>query len=274
MLPNFMIADPEAARRICANASDHPLFRCLGRPWKPLLKSFNGHPGAFVLINCAAGETFCSDAADCAEKLPPCSTFKIWNSAIGLETTVVKDPDGPFWKWDGKKRELAAWNKDQTLRSAFAVSCVPAFQNLARNIGKNRMQEWLDKIGYGDRNISAGIDVFWLPKAPDRKTLLVTPREQAEMVAQLVEEKLPFSAKTLAALKSIMRLKTTERGTLCGKTGTGSDENNEYMLGWFVGYVESCGKTYAFACLLKGEGLSGKDARAATESILTDLGLL
>ena len=136
----------------------------------------------------------------------------------------MKDPDGPFWKWDGKKRESEAWNKDQTLRSAFAVSCVPAFQNLARNIGQNRMQEWLDKIGYGDRNISSGIDVFWLPNPPDRETLLVTPMEQAEMIAQLVEEKLPFSAKTLATLKSIMTLKTSERGTLFGKTGTGSDK--------------------------------------------------
>lgn len=54
------------------------------------------------------------------------------------------------------------------------------------------------------------------------------------MIAQLVEEKLPFSAKALAALKSIMTLKTSERGTLFGETGTGSDERKDYLLGWFV----------------------------------------
>jgi beta-lactamase class D len=71
-----------------------------------------------------------------------------------------------------------------------------------------------------------------------------------------------------------MTLKTSERGTLFGKTGTGSDERNYYMLGWFVGYAESAGKTYAFACLVQGKGLTGKNARATTESILTDLRLL
>jgi len=40
-------------------------------------------------------------------------------------------------------------------------------------------------------------------------------------------------------------------------------------LGWFAGYVESSGKTYAFAYLLKADGVMGKDARAAVETILT-----
>jgi beta-lactamase class D len=234
-------------------------------PTDTVEKAFNGHPGAFVLIDCSSGEIFRSSASACAEKIAPCSTFKIWNSAIGLETGVVTDPDAPFWKWDGKKRQLDGWNKDQTLRSAIAVSCVPAYQNLARNIGPERMQKWLDKIGYGDRNISAGIDVFWLPQ-PGRKTLLISPEEQAEMIARLVKGELPFSSKTLVVLKSILTLKTTERGTLYGKTGSGTDDKGDF--GWFVGYVESKGQTYAFACLLKGAELTGKDARAATENIL------
>ena len=58
-----------------------------------LEQAFQGHPGAFVLIDGASGETFLSDPAACTEKLAPCSTFKIWNSAIGLETGLVEDPD-------------------------------------------------------------------------------------------------------------------------------------------------------------------------------------
>ncbi|CAN5498618.1 class D beta-lactamase [soil metagenome] len=232
--------------------------------------AFNGHPGAFVEIECATGAQFQSNPAACSEKLAPCSTFKIWNSAVGLETGVVTDPDSLFWKWDRQKRWLEDWNKDQTLRSAFAASCVPAYQNLARKIGSERMQHWLDLIHYGDRNISSGIDVFWLP-APDRKPLLITPREQAELVAQLVERKFPFSPHTLAVLKSIMQVKKTDRGTLYGKTGTAGEK---YNYGWFVGYVESRGQTYSFACLLKGKGITGKDARASVESILTAQGVL
>lgn len=233
-------------------------------------QAFAGHPGALVMIDCANNSQLQSNAAACSEKLAPCSTFKIWNSAIGLETGLVTDPDALFWKWDGQKRWLEDWNKDQTMRSAFAASCVPAYQALARKIGAERMQHWLDLLHYGDRNISSGVDVFWLP-APERKPLLITPLEQAELIAQLVQGKLPFSPPTLSALKSIMEVKKTDKGILYGKTGTAGEKFN---YGWFVGYVESAGQTYAFACILKGDGIMGKDARAAVESILTAQGFL
>ncbi|MBE2179206.1 MAG: class D beta-lactamase [Chthoniobacterales bacterium] len=243
-------------------------------PEQTLKQAFQGHPGAFVLIDGASGETFLSDPAACTEKLAPCSTFKIWNSAIGLETGLVEDPDALFWKWDGEKRSIEGWNQDQTLRSAMTVSCVPAYQALARKIGTERMQKWIDTLDYGDRDISAGLEVFWLPKPPDRKTILITAEEQAQLVAKLATWKLPFSAKTQSVLADIMKVKSTDRGTLYGKTGTGAEGRGDNSIGWFVGYVESGGKTFAFACLLKGEGVMGKDARGATETILGSLELL
>ena len=254
-----------------------PLFLALASALtispQTIATAFGGHPGAFVLIDCASGGTFRSDPAACAEKLAPCSTFKIWNSAIGLELGIVTDPGAPFWKWDGVRRDIDTWNSDQTLRSAFAASCVPAYQNLAREIGPRRMQDWLDRIGYGDRNVSSGIDVFWLPK-PGRQSIRISPDEQAAMIARLLANELPFSRRTLSTLKDIMKVRSTARGTLYGKTGTGGDGSGHSQIGWFVGYVESSGNTYAFACLVKGPGLMGKDARAATESLCTAQGLL
>lgn len=238
-------------------------------------KAFDGKDGGFVIIDCANGDTVRFNEDACARTSAPCSTFKIWNSAIGLETGLVTDPDAPFWSWDGVKHGIDAWNKDQTLRSAIAVSCVPAYQQLARQIGQARMQEWLNKIGYGNRDTSAGLDVFWL-NPPGRKPIQISPDEQTALLVRLVQGKLPFSAKTLATLKSIMQLQQTDKGTLYGKTGTGGVGTPEgtYNLGWFVGYVESSGKTYAFACRLDGLGLTGKDARALTENILSVMGLL
>jgi beta-lactamase class D len=72
-----MIADHKAAWRITSMLPILLFFGALVVSGNTLQKAFNAHPGAFVLIDCAAGETFCSDAAACAEKLPPCSTFKI-----------------------------------------------------------------------------------------------------------------------------------------------------------------------------------------------------
>ena len=201
--------------------------------------------------------------------MPPCSTFKIWNTLIGLENGLISATDDEFYKWDGKKRFLPEWNKDLTLKEAFRVSCVPAFQNLARKIGPGIMQAWIDKISYGDRNISSGIDIFWLP-APGRKTILISPEEQAKLICKLVSGKLPFSEKSLAVLNEIMIIKKTPLGILYGKTGTGE----KYTLGWFVGYLESNGKKYSFACVVKGEKVMGKDSLAIIRTIFEENGIL
>lgn len=236
-------------------------------------EAFDGHDGALVVLD-KAGETLLRyNEHGCDEKLPPCSTFKIWNAAIGLETGIVSDPDAPFWKWDGRKYWLDAWNRDQTLRSAFTVSCVPAYQSLARKIGRDRMTEYLRKLSYGNEDISSGLDVFWLP-APGRKSLVISPVEQAALIGRLIDGKLPFSSHTLIVLKDIMKTKQTEHGILYGKTGTEKDGSGQFNICWFVGYIESHGNTYPFACLIKAKGLTGKDARATVEKIFSEAKLL
>lgn len=249
------------------------LLAALVLPMDSLKTALHDQDGAFVLIDCSSGETQRYNPELSAEKLPPCSTFKIWNTAIGLEAGILTTPDAPFWKWDGKKRFLDAWNKDQTLREAFSVSCVPAYQQLARDIGEERMQAWLKKIGYGDQNISSGIDVFWLP-AKDRTPLLVSADEQAELIRKLVTGKLPFSGKTLAVLTDVMTARQTDKGTLYGKTGTDMDEEGKAILGWFVGYVQNADKIYAFAAVSKAPGTGGREVRAVVESTLEEMGLL
>ncbi len=71
-----------------------------------------------------------------------------------------------------------------------------------------------------------------------------------------------------------MNIKTTDRGVLYGKTGSGADDTGTYALGWFVGYVENKGRTYAFTCAAKGNNVKGKDARDIVEAVLEEQGLL
>ena len=236
-------------------------------PEATLIKAFDGREGALVLIDCKSGKTERHDPALCARQLPPCSTFKIWNTAIGLETGILSSADQPFFKWDGEKRFIDDWNQDLTLRQAYAFSCVPAYQALARQIGPKRMNEWIHKLGYGNEDTSSGNDVFWLP-APDRKPILISPDEQADLIRRLVNGDLPFSKNTLAILRDIMTAKTTARGTLFGKTGTGGAGKGTPAVGWFVGYVVSDKSTVAFACVLKGKDATGKNARALVEKLL------
>ena len=232
-------------------------------------KAFGDLRGAFILIHCLSGEKCLYNRELLKEKLPPCSTFKIWNSLIGFETGILPSPDSPFYKWDGKKRSIPEWNRDLTLKEAFKVSCVPAFQNLAKEIGIKKMQAWLDKIGYGDGDLSAGIDVFWLPEK-GRKTILISPEEQASLMMKLANGKLPFSPKSIALLRELMRLEEGSKGILYGKTGSGMQDGEHYNLGWFVGYVKNGMDQYAFACVVKGKNLMGKDARKITENLLKE----
>ncbi len=237
-------------------------------PSEVITGAFAGRAAGLVIVDCAGGEmvTYPDDAV--IEKLAPCSTFKIANALIGLELGILTSPGRDFYKWDGKARSIEAWNHDLTLKQAFQASCVPAFQNLARQIGSERMQFWIDKLDYGDRNISAGIDVFWLP-AKGRKTILISPLEQAAWMRKLVTGQLPVSELSASVLKDLMRLQTTPRGTLYGKTGSGTDDQGHFNLGWFVGFVETGVKTYAFACIAEGENIMSKDAREIVESVLT-----
>ncbi len=81
--------------------------------------------------------------------------------------------------------EIPGWNRNLTVREAFEASCVPAFQGLARQIGAERMQSWIDIVDYGNRNMSALIDVFWLP-SKGRQTILISPMEQSRLMQRIV----------------------------------------------------------------------------------------
>lgn len=236
-------------------------------PEAALTKAFDGRQGALVLTDCKTGKTERYHPALCATPLPPCSTFKIWNTAIGLETGILTSADQPFFKWDGEKRFIDDWNQDLTLRQAYAFSCVPAYQALARKIGLKRMNAWIRKLDYGNHDTASGNDVFWLP-APDRTPILISADAQAGLIRRLVTGDLPFSKDTLAILKDIMTAKTTGRGTLYGKTGTGGPGKNTPAVGWFVGYLVSEKSTVAFACVLTGKDATGKNARALVEKLL------
>lgn len=91
---------------------------------------------------------------------------------------------------------------------------------------------------------------------------------------RIVAEDVPFSKHSLAVLKALMFTRETERGRLYGKTGSGTDDRGIFVLGWFVGYVESKGGTYAFACAIQGNSVMSKNTRAIVETALEKKGLL
>ena len=233
-----------------------------------------GYDTALLIYDRESGEIINVNPKLSARRLAPCSTFKIYNTLIGLELGLIKGVDEPWYQWDGVKRDIEGWNQNLTLREAFRVSAVPAYQILARDIGEARMKEYLGKIGYGSEDISAGLDIFWLPRS-DNTSIKISADEQVLLLNKLLDGKLPFSEENISILRDIMLVEKTDKGALYGKTGSGTDSDGNWNLGWFVGFLESSGTTYAFACnTIGGENPSGKGARTIVENVFKSQGRL
>ncbi|MDD3342995.1 MAG: penicillin-binding transpeptidase domain-containing protein [Sulfurospirillaceae bacterium] len=212
----------------------------------PNFGSFDG-TAVILDINSSQEEVYGTFAN---ERLNPCSTFKILNSLIALDTHVIKD-ENEIIPWDKQIRMYDFWNKDHSMRSAIAVSTVWFYQELARRIGSERMQKMVEKANYGNHDTSKTLINFWLTDG----SLKISPQEQALFMAKLMENSLPFSQRAMAIVKDILMLEKNEKSTFAGKTGSCGG------VGWFVGFIEEPQSTRVFAFTLKGDGASGAEAK-------------
>ncbi|MHC1713617.1 MAG: class D beta-lactamase [Solidesulfovibrio sp.] len=198
-----------------------------------------GVVGTMVLQKDGSPDILVFDAKRAATPYLPASTFKILNSLIGLETGAIKGPDEVF-PYDGTPRFLHEWNKDLTLKQAFAVSCVPVYQEIARRIGQDRMAWYVAAAGYGNADISGGIDVFWLSGG-----LRISALEQIAFLTRLKNRQLPFSAATIDAVLDIMIAEKTPAAILRAKTGWSARVSPG--IAWYVGMVTRGPDTWYFA---------------------------
>jgi beta-lactamase class D len=200
-----------------------------------LMKRFMdiGTSGTFVGYKTEDYLIIASDKTRSGEERLPASTFKIPNSLIALETGVVTDPDKDVFKWDGITRDIAAWNKDHTMRSAIAVSAVPVYQEIARRIGQERMQKFVNLFEYGNRNIGGGIDQFWLTG-----DLRIDPIQQIDFVDRLRRGVLPISKRSQDLVRDILPVVKVGNSIIRAKTGLLGAEVGKPSLGWVVGWAE------------------------------------
>jgi beta-lactamase class D len=236
-----------------------------------LSKYFTGfNTGTFVMYDEANDKYIVFNEAQSIKRLSPCSTFKIYNSLIGLETGVLDQEDVyTLFKWNGKQYTFPAWNHDQTLASATKDSVVWYFQELAQRIGTEKMQAGLDNIDYGNRDISGGLTTFWLGSS-----LQISAREQVDLLRKLYTGKLPVSPQNVDIVKKNITLLENGDVKFMGKTGSGL-QDDKWILGWFVGCVEKQGHRYFFATNIQAaDGAIGGKAREITKSILKDLQIL
>lgn len=168
----------------------------------------------------------------------PASTFKIVNSLIGLQTGKIVN-DSMVINWDGIDRGRPECNKDLTMYTAFRLSCPPWYQEIARRIGRDTMQQWIDTLAYGNKKISR-IDTFWLDNS-----LKIRPDEQLGLVKRLYFNQLPFHKLNQEIVKQAMLFEDNTAYKLSYKTGWGFKENGN-SVAWCVGWVEENKHPYFF----------------------------
>ena len=211
-----------------------------------------------------------------ATQYSPFSTYKIPNSIIALETKVVSDIDQVV-KWDEQKYPAKewwpkTWDGKHNLKSAIKYSVVPVYRHIANLIGDEKMQSYVIDFDYGNKEISSGIDNFWL-----NGSLKISALEQIEFLKKFYQGQLMVSPKTTKLVKSILIQEQTENYKLSGKTGAGYiDQGRNVALGWYIGYVEKDDNVYFFALNIEGQSFNEilKPRIEIAKSILKEMGII
>ncbi|MDR6550602.1 beta-lactamase class D [Paenibacillus qinlingensis] len=228
----------------------------------PCQELFHDMQGTLVIKNLKTDRTFVCNSERSQQRFTPESSFKVPNALIGLEVAAVQD-EYDVKRWDGVVRPFEVWNRDHSLASAMRASAIWYYQAMARDIGAERMKSYVNRLQYGNMDISGGIDTFWL-----NSSLKISAEEQVGFMEELVEETLPFQEQTMKTVKRIMIDNDQDDYTVHGKTGT---RLSDMGLGWYVGYVERGKTDWVFATNVDS---SGTTAKTVTMEALKRLGIL
>lgn len=234
----------------------------------------SGVTGEFVSLDLKTGKYFRVNPSGCAKQFPPYSSFKIPNSLIGLETGVIKNAEEK-WHWDAEKypgnnwvsgERKRIWEQDLELRRALEHSIVWYYRELATRVGQKRMKEWLKTFDYGNQDISAGLNQFWLGNS-----LRISPDEQVQFLTKLQRGDFPVSKKNLDVVKEILTRETTPGYRWIGKTGSSAEGE-----GWLVGWVEAkdSGCSYALHLTASSYDEMAKARPAIAKELLKKAGCL
>lgn len=194
---------------------------------------FEGINGTAVFYN-PTNNNFDVYNTDLYEKqVSPCSTFKIISTFLGLEKRLVEDEHTKL-DYDGTKYDREEINKDLTLEEAFKVSAVWYYKDIIERISPEDMQEELDYLNYGNKDISEwdGSDINPLPQLNGfwiESSLKISPKEQTEVLYKILGQDNKYSERSKEILKKIMLVFEEDNLKVYGKTGAGYEDNR-----WFA----------------------------------------
>lgn len=205
----------------------------------------------------------------------PSSTFKIANALIAIDRGVASGAEHPYpgpnpnYVLDGAPLLPATCEGDLTLATAFASSCIPIFQQVARQLGVDAYRTAVHALKYGNRRVEgAALDRFWL-EGP----FGISAHEQVDFLDALRARRLPVSARAMREVRRMLVVEQRDGTVLRAKTGYVF--TTAPRVGWWVGWVQRGTRTWTFALNLDLTRPEHFAARAQVgRAILADLGAL
>lgn len=205
----------------------------------------------FILLNNKTNE-FVMEFGDVEERIPPGCTITIILSMMGFDTGLLKDKESPVWPFQvGYDDYFESWKRSQTPRSWIQTSCTWYSELVAENLGLKKFRDYLQLLDYG--NQGQYYDVQDLRKAEEwlwDPFLKIFPKEQAQFIQRLIQERLPISSYSTEVTKFLhFKEELPDGWKLFGKTAL--DDLKEGMRGWFVGWIEKEENSFSFAYVIE-----------------------
>jgi len=239
-------------------------------------ENFKNINGTIIIFNKEADSSIIFNNKRASTRFSPFSTFKIPNSIIAIETSIIPNIN-QIITWDHQKYPEEdwwpkTWNDEHNLKSAFKYSVVPIYRHIATMVGIEKMKSYIDAFNYGNKDISSGIDNFWLDGS-----LKISAVEQIDFLKKFYNNQLSISSRTKNLVKTILVQEQTENYTISAKTGGGYiDQERKIALGWYVGFIEKAENVYFFALNIEGRSFNEimEPRKEITYSIFKKLGII
>jgi beta-lactamase class D len=216
-------------------------------------------------------------------RVSPCSTFKIALSLMGYDSGILQSETSPEWSSnDGNQMIGKCWKSSFTPKTWIQHSCVWYSQAITQLLGIERFKNYIESFQYGNRDISGdlenlnGLTHCWLSSS-----LTISPQEQVDFLEKLINRQIPCSKHAHEMTKHILFFEDLAGGwRLYGKAGTGlhqrdGSRDEDYQIGWFVGWVENQDQTILLALLIQDQSeantLAGNRATEEAKQFLNSL---
>lgn len=203
-----------------------------------------GVTGACVVFNQRKNSYYYSDTIKIQILQTPNNSFHLYAGLIGLESGVIKNYETP--------------SGDDTLTNDNLIKALkshnPVFFSVnARRLKQEKLQNWLNLLNYGNRDISGGTTVFW-----NNNSLKISTKQQFDLLKKLYYYNLPFSFENIRLVKSTFRLTKLVNKNVYTFKVTGLQNGKQHA--WYIGYVEFLNNTYLFVQSLE----NSKKLKAST----------